>query len=257
MQIDWLTVGAQWVNFLILMWLLRRFLYRPIVQAMDRRQQRIEARSEDARQKVELAERQARDYRDKLKQLETQRAVFLAEAREAANLERVRLIELTRKESLALGRQWRSEFEREKTDLQQQLHRQLSRLILATAHKALQDLTSDTLEHALFENFLTRLQALPDTARHLLAASADGELVLASSFELSEHLRNRVSAAVNQSLTTGLKVRFEALPESRFGLILSSPSYTLEWCLERYFDGILAELDNALGTTKPVKTHVE
>ena len=35
MLIDWFTVAAQVVNFLVLMWLLKRFLYKPIVYAID------------------------------------------------------------------------------------------------------------------------------------------------------------------------------------------------------------------------------
>ena len=41
MQIDWLTVAAQIVNFLVLVWLLQRFLYKPITNAMHRREERI------------------------------------------------------------------------------------------------------------------------------------------------------------------------------------------------------------------------
>jgi F-type H+-transporting ATPase subunit b len=37
MLIDWFTVGAQVLNFLILVWLLKRFLYGPILDAIDAR----------------------------------------------------------------------------------------------------------------------------------------------------------------------------------------------------------------------------
>jgi F-type H+-transporting ATPase subunit b len=39
MLIDWFTVGAQAVNFLILVWLLKRFLYRPVLAAVDAREE--------------------------------------------------------------------------------------------------------------------------------------------------------------------------------------------------------------------------
>jgi F-type H+-transporting ATPase subunit c len=48
MLIDWFTVGAQLLNFLILAWLLKRFLYRPILDALDAREQRIAAELADA-----------------------------------------------------------------------------------------------------------------------------------------------------------------------------------------------------------------
>ena len=44
MAIDWVTVSAQIVNFLLLVWLLKRFLYQPVLSAMDRREQDIAER---------------------------------------------------------------------------------------------------------------------------------------------------------------------------------------------------------------------
>ena len=43
MLIDGFTVGAQVLNFLILVWLMKRFLYQPILDAIDAREQRIAA----------------------------------------------------------------------------------------------------------------------------------------------------------------------------------------------------------------------
>jgi F-type H+-transporting ATPase subunit b len=48
MLIDWFTVGAQALNFLILVWLLKRFLYKPILHAIDEREKRIAAELADA-----------------------------------------------------------------------------------------------------------------------------------------------------------------------------------------------------------------
>lgn len=257
MRIDWLTVGAQWINFLVLMWLLKRFLYRPIIDAMDRRQQNIEAHSEEARLSIEQAEQQARDYREKLTQLEAQRAKLLAEAREEAHRERERLITVAREETQTLSRQWRREFEREKNDLQRQLQHQLGCLSIDTARKALHDLTGQALEQALFENFLERLRDLPDADKRLLTASAGNHIELASSFELSPSLRDRFSNAVRDVLAPALSVRFTSLADSRLGLLLSSPSYTLEWRLEQYFADLSAELDGAFNGTKPFNTDAE
>ena len=48
MLIDWFTVAAQALNFLILLWLMKRFLYAPILHAIDAREQRIAAELKDA-----------------------------------------------------------------------------------------------------------------------------------------------------------------------------------------------------------------
>jgi len=115
MQVDWLTVSAQWVNFLILMWLLRRFLYRPVIRAMDRRQQTIDARIEEAGQKSLQAEQEAEQYRNKLSELEVHRSHLIAAARKAADSEREKLVEHARDEIKVMAAQWRREVEHEKT----------------------------------------------------------------------------------------------------------------------------------------------
>ena len=43
MLIDWFTVGAQALNFVLLVWMMRRYLYRPILNAVDAREKRIAA----------------------------------------------------------------------------------------------------------------------------------------------------------------------------------------------------------------------
>ena len=48
MLIDWFTVGAQALNFLILVWLMKRFLYKPILDAIDAREDRVAAELADA-----------------------------------------------------------------------------------------------------------------------------------------------------------------------------------------------------------------
>ena len=48
MLIDWFTVGAQLLNFVILVWLMKRFLYQPVLDAIAAREQKIAAELADA-----------------------------------------------------------------------------------------------------------------------------------------------------------------------------------------------------------------
>jgi F-type H+-transporting ATPase subunit b len=246
MQVDWLTVSAQWVNFLILMWLLRRFLYRPVIRSMDRRQQAIEARIEEAGQKALQAEQEAEHYRNKLSELEAHRSHLIAAARKAADIEREKLVEHARDEIKVMAAQWRREVEHEKTDFQNRLRRELGLLVTATARKALQDLASLELEQALFANFLTRLHGLSEQEKRLITESGNGQVVLASNAELSKELRDDFVDGLRKALTDDLAVRFEPLPDSQCGLMLFTPAYTLEWRAESYFEALEAELEAAM-----------
>ena len=56
MLIDWFTVAAQALNFLILVWLMKRFLYKPILNAIDAREKLIAKELADADAAAELLE---------------------------------------------------------------------------------------------------------------------------------------------------------------------------------------------------------
>nr|WP_305888678.1 hypothetical protein [Methylomonas sp. SURF-2] len=245
-----MTVGAQWINFLLLMWLLRRYLYQPILRAMDKRQQTIAARSAAAAEKSARAEQLARDYLDKLAELDARRAELLLAARAAADAERTKLMEQARADAKAESDQWRRDLAREKTDFQRQINRQLGGLITATARKAVQELCSKPLEQALCDRFLERLQQLPAEEKRLFTEPHPGELLLASSFELDAAQRNRFESALRDILANDVSLRFETLRNSSFGVVLSSADHTLEWQLERYFAELQAELDATLTQTE-------
>lgn len=255
MQIDWLTVGAQWINFLILMWLLRRFLYQPITRAMDNRQKTIAERAQEAQQRAEQSEQLAQDYRDKLAELETQRAELLAAAREQASTEREKLLQQAREESQNLSARWHQEIEREKTEFQSQLSRELGHLITATARKAVKDLSGLEWEQALFGCFIERLQQLPQHDKNKLTTSANDGLTLASSFELDERMRSALHDALNHALATDTDIDFQVMSNSQAGLRLSSSGYSVEWTIEDYFADLDIELEAMLSQASPLRDH--
>ena len=65
MIIDWFTVGAQTLNFLVLMWLLKRFLYKPILHAIDEREKRIATELANADKKKAEAQKERDEFRKK------------------------------------------------------------------------------------------------------------------------------------------------------------------------------------------------
>ena len=85
MQIDWVTVIAQIINFLVLVFLLKRFLYVPIINAMDRRQQAIATSLEEAQQKSNVAESEALRYRQLQDNLEKDKNSLLAQIESIKN----------------------------------------------------------------------------------------------------------------------------------------------------------------------------
>ena len=67
MLINWFTVCAQAINFLILVWLLKRFLYKPILHAIDEREKGIAAQLADAEAKKAEAQKDRDDFSTRTK----------------------------------------------------------------------------------------------------------------------------------------------------------------------------------------------
>ena len=103
MLIDWFTVAAQGVNFVILVWLLKHFLYKPILGAIDAREKHIAAELADANAKKVEAQKERDDFQNKNKVFDEQRAGLLAKAKADADVERDRLIGDAHKKADALS----------------------------------------------------------------------------------------------------------------------------------------------------------
>ena len=102
MLIDWFTVAAQALNFLLLVWLLKRFLYQPVLDAINAREQRIALQLADAAAKEAAASKERDEFARKNTEFDSQRAALLAKASEEAKAELQRLLEQARKEADAL-----------------------------------------------------------------------------------------------------------------------------------------------------------
>src|ERR1700735_4485553 len=103
MLIDWFTVGAQALNFLILVWLLKRFLYKPILNAVDAREKLIATELSEARAKMTEAQKERDDFQHKNEVFDQQRAALFDKATDEAKTERQRLIDEARKAADALS----------------------------------------------------------------------------------------------------------------------------------------------------------
>ena len=90
MLIDWFTVVAQALNFLILVWLMKRFLYKPVLNAIDAREKRIAMELADAKSKKAEAKKDRDEFQQKNEEFDGQRAALLSKATEEAKAERAR-----------------------------------------------------------------------------------------------------------------------------------------------------------------------
>ena len=137
MLIDWFTVGAQALNFLILVWLLKRFLYKPILDAIDAREKRIAAELADADAKKAEAKKERDEFQHKNEEFDQQRAALLSKATDEANAERQRLLDEARQAADALSAKRQEALRNDAAHLNQAISRRTQQEVFAIARKAL------------------------------------------------------------------------------------------------------------------------
>ena len=162
MLIDWFTVAAQAVNFLILVWLLKRFLYKPILAAVDEREKRIASQLQDAEMKKAEALKEQTDFLRKNEEFEQQRAALFLQATNAVKTERDKLLEKVRQDSEEL----RSNLQKSVDDELDNLNRKVESLareeVFAIARKTLADLADVSLEERMTNIFIHRLNDMDE-----------------------------------------------------------------------------------------------
>ncbi|MGD9496019.1 MAG: F0F1 ATP synthase subunit B [Armatimonadota bacterium] len=241
MQIDWVTVLAQIANFVILMLLLKHFLYGPIVRAMEERQQRIAERMREAQEREMEAEEEARSHREQRAELQAQRDDLLEQARAEAAQERERLIDRARDEVEALERRWQEELRDEREAFLRELRRCMAQQVCAVARRVLVDLADRELQAQVISIFTRRLESLDQqTVRELRAAVArdDRRPRLAAAFDLSEEQRRALRAALQPVLADDAQLEFECSEELLCGVELIAGGCKLAWSVDSYLEAL-------------------
>lgn len=250
MLIDWFTVAAQTVNFLILVALLRRFLYGPITRAIDERRRAIEDRLAEADRLRAEAGAEAARLRDETRRLDDEREEQLRQLRDEVQSERRRQLAEARAEIDELSARWRAAVQREKDGFLAELRTRSGEQLVQAVRGALRDLADESLESRVVTRFLDRLDALDPAQRATLvdAARRNGaHLHLQTAFPLPADQRTVVETAVARALGTGYEVRFEVTPTLVGGIELRAGGQALAWTFDEYLESLQDAVADAFG----------
>ncbi|MFA5627240.1 MAG: F0F1 ATP synthase subunit delta [Thiohalomonadaceae bacterium] len=239
MSIDWITVAAQIANFLLLVWLLKRFLYRPILDGIDAREKEIAERMAEAGIAKQQAKKAEAEFRQQQAELLDSRQNLVDEALKATAAERQQVLTAARSKLEQEQQDWQNHLANERKKFIGKLHLAASQTLLELTRKALHDLADAELEESLVRHVSQRLTPLVE---ELAEASGDSTTALATTREpLPEAAQARLRTDLKQ-LLPNLELNFAIEAEQAPGLILRVGGAQVEWTVDSYID----ELDNLL-----------
>lgn len=240
MLIDWFTVVAQLVNFLILLVALKYLLYDRILEAMAERKRRFVAREEETERLRKEAEEESDRIKAERREIESNWEAMIDEARREADERRRELLDEARSQVEEQERQWRETVRSKREQLIVDLQRETGERAVSVARRALTDLAHADLEDAIVATFLDRLGGLGGSDDELTEAlDADEPVRVCTAFDLSDDQRASIREALHDVLgDPAREIEWERDPDLIAGVALVVGARRIGWAIDSYLDGV-------------------
>jgi F-type H+-transporting ATPase subunit b len=243
MSIDWITVFAQVANFLVLVWLLKRFLYRPILDGIDAREAEITKSMAAAGEAQKKAQAAQAEFQQQKKQLLSDQEAMIQKALRDTEDQRDSLLAEARTRLEQEQQDWHKHLEQERQRFTARLQKAGGETLLELTRKALRELADETLEQAIVRLVGRRLEPL---AGELTQAAGDTTEAIASSHQpLPEAAQMQLQADL-EHLLPGITLRFETDAAQAPGLVLRVGGAQVAWTVDSYTDEFDALLNQRL-----------
>ena len=248
-MIDWFTVAAQTLNFIVLVWLMKRFLYKPILHAVDAREKRIAAELSDADATRVEALQQRDEFQHKNEEFDRQRAAMMIKATGEVQAERQRLLDEAGQAADTVRAKRQDALQREQERLYDEVTRRAGAEVFAIARKTLTDLAGTSLEERMSEVFARRLRELDGEAKSRLEIALkalSGPALVRSAFDLPSEQRATIQQALNETFSAEIPIRFETSAEVISGIELTASGRKVAWSIADYLVSLERSVEELL-----------
>ncbi len=246
MLIDWFTVGAQALNFLILVGLMQRFLYKPILRAIDAREKRVAMVLAEAEMKKAEAIKERDEFNGRNAAFDQQRASLMSRMTGEVASERLRLLDEARQAVDAWSAKRMEAVRNDACQLSQAISRRAQQEVFAIVRKTLGDLAAASLEERMADVFVRQLRALTEKEKEGLKSAfsgAPGPVIVRSAFDLPAAQRAAIEGVAAELMAVATPVRFETAPDLVSGIELIASGQKIAWNIAAY----LLSLEKGVG----------
>ena len=216
MTIDWWTLFLQTVNFLVLVWLLQHFLYKPVKAVIERRRQL----AEQALLQAETAEKDAAtakaSFEAKSAELERNREVSAKASQQAAEADAKTIIAQARKDAEEIEAEARKVAEDTHSAALANLKQEIVETAVKMAETILRKTANSDLNEVFLSHILNEIDALSKEDRARIDAdigSKDGAVEVATSMKLTEAEHETWTTTLSQHLHLGRAPNFTTDPD--------------------------------------------
>jgi F-type H+-transporting ATPase subunit b len=232
-----------------LVWLLRRFLYKPVLKAIDERENKIASELKDAKAKETEAKKEQAEFLEKNEKFDQQKKKLMDDVIAETNEEREKLLEGARNEAAVLRSKLEKSLDAMQENLEHDIAQKTQEEVFAITRKTLKDLASMSLEEQSVNIFVNRLKELKNEEKKKLTdafKSGSDFILVQTAFDLPSKQQTEIKSTVNEILGTKTQFQFNTVPKLISGIELTSNGYKLAWSISEYLSSIQKSISETM-----------
>lgn len=248
MEISWFEIIVQIINFFIILFILQKLLYKPVINAMEQRQERIQKSQIEADEKMEEANELIIEYDGKIADIDKEKRDILDDARKQAQDRKESLLEDYKEEAENKRKSYLKEIEDEKDNFINNLRKNLGKNAVKIASHILNTISSKELEKEVFNTFIANLKNLNENIPDSNALQEENYLNLHSSRDLSEMEKQTIENILKDQVVNLKKINYEVNDSLILGYELNLETYTVHTNIKNYLNQIERDIVKSLET---------
>ena len=248
MQINWFVIIAQIINFFIILFILQKLLYKPVLKAMAARQESIQKSQKEADEKIGRAEKLIGEYDIKIADIDKEKREILENARLQAQEKKNSLLEEYKEEAENKRKAYLKEIEDEKSTFIANLSKNLGKNAVKIASHILETISSEKLETEVFNVFIEKLKSLSQLLPEADALKEESSVDLYSSRNLSEDEKAKVENILKNQISNLKEINYEKDDSLVLGYELNLETYTFHTNIKNYLKNIEKDIIDNLET---------
>ncbi len=248
MNIDWFTVAIQAINFLALVWILKKFLYKPILKAMDGRQKAVFAKLHEAEKREKKAEKLQEELTEAKQKVKNEAKQIILNAHKEADSDKSEMLKSTQNNMKDKQLKFEHQLEIEKKALHNTVRHLAGETLVKTARDAMKELATKDLEKEMFTVFADKIKTGNSTSfNNLVKAIKKGhKVVLTSANTPTSEEKKKISSALKEISGTTSEIVYKENKELICGIELLVDTAMLRWGFDKYLETFARSLNDAL-----------
>jgi F-type H+-transporting ATPase subunit b len=232
MSFSWTTFALQAVNFLVLVWLLTRFLFKPVRAIVSRRKAEIARAQAEAEAARQSADKARKSFEARRLEIEAQQQSIIDQARAAMAVEQSKMIEAARADIEKLKTAAGKRLDEERENAARELFERSLQIAVGLAQRLLKQVAAPRLDELFLDRVLDQFDHLNETERAALLGQAgrdSGEVVVTTAYPLGAGAEAQWRAALSKRVAGSQPIIFAVNSNLIAGTELKFPHATLRF----------------------------